>query len=78
MASRIEIQSDIFWSFAKIVYPVEKDWHLVDARIQRITKDTLGLKFIKTIWMANTDDTAFIFEIINYDKYLWAKLKYGL
>jgi len=78
MVSRIEIQSDIFWSFAKIVYPVEKDWHLVDARIQRITKDALGLKFIKTIWMANTEDTAFIFEIINYDKYLWAKLKYGL
>ena len=76
-----EILSSDFWNKLRIVYPIFKNWHLQDARIQKISKSSLGLKFINTKFSDKIDkpyDTIFLFKIINKEKFLWAKLKYDL
>jgi hypothetical protein len=76
-----EILSSDFWNKLRIIYPIFKNWHLQDARIQKITKTSLGLKFIETKFSDKIDkpyDSIFQFKILNKKKFLWAKLKYDL
>ena len=76
-----EISSSKFWISVKNVYNHNANWHLADKRIQKITEEKLGLKFIETCYSDEIDrpyDSIFIFQIVNQDKFLWAKLKYGI
>jgi hypothetical protein len=76
-----KISSNNFWNKLRCHYPVYKNWHLKDARIQKISKSLLGLKFINTEFSDQIDkpyNTYFKFEIINKEKFLWAQLKYDL
>ena len=76
----VEIESGVFWQFAKKNYPIEQNWHLLDNRIQKITKNLLGLEFIQAIFSNHNyfECTVFQFKIINKKKYLWAKIKHGV
>lgn len=76
-----KINSNDFWAKLRSVYPIFKNWHLKDERIQKISKSFLGLKFIETEFTDEIDkpyDTAFRFKVINRQTFLWAKLKYDL
>lgn len=76
-----KINSSKFWINLKTVYNHKTDWHLADKKIQKITKEKLGLKFIETCYSDEIDrpyDSIFLFEIVDQDKFLWAKIKYGI
>lgn len=76
-----KIKSSIFWKNLKNVYDHSDNWHLAEKKIQKITQKELGLTFIETCYSDEIDrpyDSIFIFQIINQDKFLWAKLKYGI
>ncbi len=77
---KYEIPSSVFWKNLKEEYDISGDWHLADKRIQSVTKKKLGLKYLDTdfIDLSNVYDTYFIFEVVNYEKFLWARLKYGI
>ena len=75
------IDSSIFWSKLYNIYNEGNDWHLKDEDIQCITKEKLGLIFMFTCFSEQIDlpyDSVFVFEIVNQDKLLWAKIKYGI
>jgi hypothetical protein len=75
------IDSSIFWNKLYSIYNQGHDWHLKDEDIQLITKEKLGLIFIVTCFSEEIDrpyDSVFIFQIVNQDKFLWAKIKYGI
>jgi hypothetical protein len=72
------IDTDVFWSYAKVVYPMEVDWHLIDHRIQKITKKEIGLEFIDTRFKPESQDFQFRFKIIDRRKYAFAKIKYEI
>jgi hypothetical protein len=76
-----KINSSKFWINLKTVYNHNANWHLADKKIQKITKEKLGLKFIETCYSDEIDrpyDSIFLFEIVDQDKFLWAKIKYGI
>ena len=75
------IETNIFWKSIAGIYNQGLDWHLADEKIQKITKKNLGLKYIATIYDNEIDkpyDAFFAFEIVDPDKLIWAKLKYGI
>lgn len=77
-----KIRSDIFWNSTDLIglyfEKAGKDWHLIDEKAQKVTR-TLGMEFIVSTYGSNlTDDRIFYcFKIINKEKFLWGKLKYG-
>jgi hypothetical protein len=76
-----KISSSKFWHRTNDVYDFGLDWHLSDEKIQVLTKKNLGLKYLDTVF--NNDISSpyvseFLFEIVDQDKLLWAKLKYGI
>ena len=75
------IETNIFWRSIAGIYNQGLDWHLADEKIQKITKKNLGLKYIATVYDNEIDkpyDAFFTFEIVDPDKLIWAKLKYGI
>jgi hypothetical protein len=75
------IDSSIFWNKLYSIYNKGHDWHLKDEDIQYITKEKLGLIFIVTCFNEEIDrpyDSVFVFEIVDKEKLLWAKIKYGI
>jgi hypothetical protein len=76
-----KIKSSTFWTNIKNVYNHSDDWHLAEKKIQKITQKELGLKFIETFYSDELDrpyDSIFLFEVVDQNKFLWAKLKYGI
>jgi len=78
MSEEALIDTDVFWSYAKVVYPMEANWHLLDHRIQKITKKEIGLEFIETAFKPESQDIEFRFKIVDRKKYAFAKIKYGI
>ena len=75
-----KIKSSVFWRNLDI-YNFGDDWHLADKDIQSVTKEKLGLIYITTCFNEPIDfpyDSVFLFEIVDQQKLLWAKLKYGI
>jgi hypothetical protein len=75
------ISSSTFWNKLYSIYNLDHDWHLKDGDVQHITKEKLGLIFIVTCFSEEIDrpyDSVFVFQIVNQDKFLWAKIKYGI
>jgi hypothetical protein len=76
-----KIPSSKFWHTTKSVYNHGLDWHLSDEKIQSLTKKKLGLKYLDTVYdddISSPYSSEFLFEIVDQDKLLWAKLKYGI
>ena len=76
-----KIKSSTFWKNLKGIYNHGLDWHLSDKKIQALSKAKLGLKYLDTVFNDDIDhpyDSEFLFEIVNKEKFLWAKLKYGI
>jgi hypothetical protein len=76
-----KIPSSKFWRATDGVYNHGLDWHLSDEKIQSLTKKKLGLKYLNTVYDADVSSpysSEFLFEIVDQDKLLWAKLKYGI
>jgi len=76
-----KIPSSKFWSKINDVYNQGLDWHLSDQKIQVLTKKKLGLKYLDTVYdgdISSPYSSEFLFEIVDPDKLLWAKLKYGI
>ena len=76
-----KIKSSTFWKNLKVIYNQGLDWHLSDKKIQALSKEKLGLKYLDTVFNDDIDhpyDSEFLFEIVNKEKLLWAKLKYGI
>ena len=79
----IEIPTDTFWKCAKDFYPVKGEWHLLDYKIQNISKKILGLAFLESTYSLKMDDgdisgVFFKFKVINLKKFTWARMKYGI
>lgn len=78
---KYEIEANTFWRSITGIYNHGLDWHLADEKIQKISKKNLGLRYIETTQSEEIDkpyDFIFVFEVVNHDKLLWAKLKYGI
>jgi hypothetical protein len=76
-----EISSSKFWTNLKNVYDHSDNWHLAEKKIQKITQKELGLTFIETFYSDELDrpyDSIFLFEVVDQNKFLWAKIKYGI
>ena len=76
-----KIKSSTFWKNLKEIYNYGHNWHLADKKIQSISKKKLGLKYIDTVFnedINHPDDSEFVFEIVDQEKLLWARLKYGI
>lgn len=76
-----KIPSSKFWRATDAVYNHGFDWHLSDKKIQALTKKKLGLKYLDTVYdndISSPYASEFLFEIVDQDKLLWAKLKYGI
>jgi hypothetical protein len=76
-----KIKSSTFWKNLKKIYNRGLDWHLADKKIQAISKEKLGLKYLDTVYdddISSPYSSEFLFEIVDQDKLLWAKLKYGI
>ena len=73
-----KISSSKFWHRTNDVYDFGLDWHLSDEKIQVLTKKKLGLKYLDTVFNSSPYVSEFLFEIVDQDKLLWAKLKYGI
>lgn len=77
-----KIYSNEFWNNLRHLYPVEKQWHLKDSKIQKISKSILGLQFVETRYdedeFGNPHSAIFLFKIINRHTFTWAKMKYGI
>ena len=76
-----KIPSSKFWRATDGAYNHGLDWHLSDEKIQSLTKKKLGLKYLDTVYdddISSPYSSEFLFEIVDQDKLLWAKLKYGI
>jgi hypothetical protein len=76
-----KIPSSKFWHKTNDVYDFGLDWHLSDKKIQVLTKKNLGLKYLDTIFdndISSPYASQFVFEVVNKEKFLWAKIKYGI
>jgi hypothetical protein len=76
-----KIKSTIFWNNLKNVYNYGHNWHLADKKIQMVSRKKLGLKYIDTIYDDHIDSpyaSVFLFEVVNQEKLLWARLKYAI
>ena len=76
-----KIKSSTFWKNLKGIYNHGLDWHLADKKIQSISKEKLGLKYLDTVYdddISSPYSSEFLFKIVDQDKLLWAKLKYGI
>lgn len=76
-----KIRSDIFWNSTDLIgLYFEKaglNWHLIDKKAQKVTR-TLGMEFIVSEYSLDSEDHIFYrFKIINKEKFLWARLRYG-
>jgi hypothetical protein len=75
----IHIATETFWERVKDIYPNHGDWHLLDCRIQKITKKQMGLQFIDAVFSdKSSSEFAFEFRVVNEKRYIFAKLKYGI
>lgn len=78
---KYEIVSSVFWKNLSSEYNYGQNWHLADKKIQKITKNKLGLKYVDTVFSSEniTPYTSiFIFEVVDQEKLIWARLKYGI
>ena len=76
---RFEIYFYDFREKVKHLYP-HKRFGILYLRTndyQKMTLSLFGMKYISS-YMDQNDSTFLIFEIINKEKFLWSKLKYGI
>ena len=78
MKNKVIISSETFWKYANKIYPINIDWHLRDPSMQIITREKTGLEFVETIFADLSDNTNFVFKIVDKKKYTFAKIKYGI
>ena len=72
-----EIESEIFWENTRDVFLEYKGRTFKEHEVESMNETLLGLKF-KDCYFVEGSTYKLKFKVIDKEKYLWAKIKYGI
>lgn len=72
--NRVLIENIIYWNIYTQIFEEQEEYLWYEVSQIELDKNWLGLKEID----CKTDSPHRVFEVVDKEKYLWAKLKYGI